>query len=151
MGIDPLAVRLSAGVVLFQLVIVNHTSFYGIYQQHLARMKTFLDHNLFRRNRQYTDLRGENQCIVVRNQIAGRTQTVPVEDSAHHIAICKYYGCRAIPRLHHRRVILIEVLPPLAHRAVVVPGLRDRDHDSQRKRHSAHDQKFQRIVQHRGV
>ena len=151
MGIDPLAVRLRTGIVLFQLVIVDHTSLYGVNQQHLARMETFLDHDLFRRNRQHADLRGENQGIVIRDQIAGRTQAVPVEYSAHHIAICKYNGGRAIPRLHHRCVVLIKVLPPLAHRAVVVPGLRDRDHDSQRKRHSAHDQEFQRVVQHCGV
>ena len=151
MGIDPLAVRLSAGIVLFQLFIIDHTPFQGVDQQHLARMKAFLDHNLLRRNRQHTDLRGENQGIVIRNQIAGRTQAVPVENSAHHIAICKYDGGWAVPRLHHRCVVLIKVLPPLAHRTVVVPWLRDRDHDSQRKRHPAHDQEFQRIVQHRRI
>ena len=34
---------------------------------------------------------------------------------------------------------------------VVGPGLRNRHHDGQRKLHAAHNEEFQRVVQHGGV
>ena len=111
-------------------------------------MESLLHQDLGRIDVKHSHLRGKDQVIVIRDIVSGRTQAVAVEHGSHHVSIGEKDGCRAVPRLHHRRIILIEVFLVLGHAAVVHPRLRDRDHDSQRKLHSAHHHEFQSIIQH---
>ena len=111
-------------------------------------MKSLFFHNLRRINVQYANLRRKDQRVIFGDQIPGRTQTIPVKHSSHDISIGKQDRCRTVPRLHHRRIILVEILFLLGHGLVVFPGFRDCDHDCQRKRHAAHHQELQRIVKH---
>ena len=97
------------------------------------------------------DLRGEDQLPVIRHIVSGRPQAVPVQCRADDISVCENDRCRTVPRLHHRRVIVVEVLLLLRHETVVLPRLRDRHHHGERKIHAVHVHKFQRIVEHRGI
>ncbi len=106
---------------------------------------------MFRRNIKDADLGGENQAIVIGDVITGRTKAVPVERCADHVSIRKQNGCRAVPGLHHRRIIMVEVLAVLIHEVVVLPGLRNDDRHRERQIHAVHVEEFERIVEHRRV
>ena len=51
----------------------------------------------------------------------------------------------------HGGIILVEILLGLGHGLIVRPRFRNCNHHCQRQIHSAHHQKLQRVVQHRGV
>ena len=133
------------------MVVVDHLSLHRIHQQHLARMQSLLQADSGGIDIQNANLRGKDQGIVVQNHVAGRTQAVPVKHSAHDIPIGKQDGSRAVPGLHHGRIILVKIPFGLGHGFVVGPGLRNGDHHRQRQVHTAHHQKFQRIIQHGGI
>ena len=135
-------------ILLFQLMIIDHTAFYGIDQKQFARVQTFFQYDMLFIDRQHTYFRCQHQRIIIGNIITGRTQTVAVQDCAHDIAIGKYDGCRTIPWLHHRCIILVEIADLLRDRIIVCPRLRNADHCCQRQFHSAHHQKLQCVIQH---
>ena len=111
-------------------------------------METLFYHDLFWINVKDPYLRGQNQCVVVRDIVSGRTKPVPVKDSAHAVPVGKQYRCRTVPRLHHGGVILIEILLLLGHSLCTCPWLRNGNHHSQRQIHSTHDHELNGIVKH---
>mmetsp|Transcript_32603 Transcript_32603/g.79532 ORF Transcript_32603/g.79532 Transcript_32603/m.79532 type:complete len:1230 (+) Transcript_32603:1174-4863(+) len=52
-------------------------------------------------------------------------QPVAVEGGTDDVAVCEGDHGGTVPRLHHVRVVLVEALVGVAHRAVVLPRLRD--------------------------
>ena len=66
--------------------------------------------------------------IVVRHDIARRTQAVSVEDCSDSHSIGKGHGGRPIPRLHQTGVVLVERLLRRAHLFVFVPCFRYEHH-----------------------
>ena len=114
-------------------------------------MQPFFFDDDIRRNFQCTNFRGENQIPVtlsVVSQIIPRwTQTVSVQHCPHDVAICENNGCRAVPRFHHRCIILIECFLFPAHGWNVLPWFRNGCHDCQRQIHAGHHHKFQCVVQ----
>ena len=150
-AVQPLAVRLFFRIVFFQLLILENLMLHGIDQQHFSGMQALLEDDLLLGNRQNAHLGGEDHVTIFHNVVTGRTEAVPVKNRTHHIAIGKQNGSRAVPGLHHGRIILIKITFFLGNRVVVGPGLRNRHHDGQRKLHAAHNEEFQRVVQHGGV
>ena len=106
---------------------------------------------MLRSNRKHTDLGGKDELMIIGNIITGRTKSVTVKHRSHNIAIAEQNGRRTIPRLHHCCIIIIEIFLFLGHGTVIHPRLRNGNHHGQRKRHTAHDQKFQCIIQHCGI
>ena len=106
---------------------------------------------MFRRNIQYAYLGRKNEAPVIGHIVSGRTQSVPVECRADKVTVAEQNSGRAVPRLHHGRVIVIEIPALFGHKLVMFPGLRNRDHDCQRQIHAVHVQKFERIVENRGI
>ena len=106
---------------------------------------------MLRRDVEDTDLGGKNHPIVVRDIVAGRTETIAVERRAEDIAVRENHGGRAVPRLHHGRIVMVEVLLLLIHELVMLPRLRDHHHDGQRKIEAAHVEELERVVKHCGV
>ncbi len=72
-AVKPLSVRTCRGIFLFHLIIVNDSSLYGIHQKHLTRMQSLLHQDPGWINIKYTHFGGQNQRIIVRDQITGRT------------------------------------------------------------------------------
>ncbi len=149
--VQPLSVGLAFCVHLFQFVIVDNSPLECIHQEHLSRVKPFLLHNLSGIDIQNPDLGGKDQIAILRNVVPGGAKPVPVKNCADQVAVGKDDGGRAVPGLHHGGIILVKILFLLVHGPVVGPGLRDRDHNRQGQLHTAHHQKFQRIIQHSGV
>ena len=114
-------------------------------------MQTLLDDDSGRLDIQHSHLGREDQLAVGGHIVSGRTKAVAVQNGSHHVSVREEDRRRAVPRLHHRRVILVEIFLLLGHGTVVDPRLRNQNHHRQRQIHAAHDQKFQRIVQHRGI
>ena len=149
--VQPFSIRLSGSIFFLDLLIIDHSALYGIDQEHFTGTKSFFYFDLRGINGKHTYLRGQDQRIVIRDHVTGRTQTVSVQHSSHDISVGEQDGCGTVPRLHHGSVILIEISLGLRHCLIVRPGLGDSDHDCQRQLHTAHYQKLQCIVQHRRI
>ena len=149
--VDPLAVGFAAGVVFLQLFVVHHFALDGIHQQHLAGAEPILDLDLRGVTGQHAYLGGEDHPAVLGDVVAAGAQTVAVQHRAHHVAVGEEDGSRAVPRLQHGGVILVEIPLFLADVLVVLPRLRDGDHDGQRQVHAVHHHELQGVIQHGGV
>ena len=149
--VQPFSIRLSGSIFFLDLLVVDDSALYDIDQEHLAGTKSFFYFDLRRINGKDTYLGGQDQGIIIRDQITGRTQTVSVQHGSHDISVGEEDGCGAIPWLHHGSVILVEISLSLGHCLVVRPGFGDSDHHCQRQLHAAHYQEFQGIIQHSGV
>ena len=147
-SIHPLTVRLSAGIVLLYLLIVKKSALHGIYEEHLSRMQTLLHDHPRLVDIQNSDLGGEYERVIVHNVIPGRSESVSVEHRSENIPVRKQYRCRAVPRLHHSCVILIEIPLLLGHDMIVCPRLGNEDQCCQRERKTAHHEKLQCVVEH---
>ena len=150
-AVKPFAVGLAARIPFLDLLVAEHHAAHRIHEEKLAGMQALLAQHLILRQIQHADLRGQNEPPVRHDVVAGGAQSVAVEHSAHEVAVGEEDGRGAVPRLHHGRVILIEIAQILRDGVVVVPRLRDGDHHRQRQLHAAHHEKFQRVVEHRGV
>ncbi|GFI69464.1 hypothetical protein IMSAG249_01287 [Lachnospiraceae bacterium] len=146
--VQPFSVRRPGSIELFQFIIADHFSLYRIHQQHLARAEPLLHQNFRRINIQHACLGGKDQLALVGDHITGRPQAVPVKHSSHLIPVAEQDGSRTVPGFHHSGIVLIKVFFALGHSLVVRPWLGNGDHHCKGQIHAAHDQKFQRIVQH---
>ena len=92
-------------------------------------------------------LGGEDQPALVGEGAAQRAQAVAVQRGADHVAIAVQNGGGAVPRLHHRRIVAVEVAPRRRFR-LALPRLGQKHHARERQGHAVHVEKFQRVVQH---
>ena len=67
-----------------------------------------LNTHLLRRDVEHARLRGHDEQVVRGNQVAAGAQAVAVEDGADLRAVRADDQRRAVPRLHERRVVLVE-------------------------------------------
>ncbi len=110
----------------------------------------FLD-DLLRWDVQDADFRGEDHVAVRCHVIAGGAQAVSVQHCPKPVAVRKHDGRGAVPRLHHRGVILVKIARFLREVCIVRPWLGDEHRHGKRHVHAAHDEKFQGVVQHGGI
>ena len=150
-SVQPLAIGLPGGVGLLELAVLHDALLHGVHQQHLAGAHARLADDFLRRDVQHAHLAGENQQVVVGDVVAGRAQAVSVQHRAHHVAVREENRGRAVPGLHHRGVITVQVAAGSGNIALALPGLRNGHHHGQGKRHAVHHQELQRVVQHGGV
>ena len=92
-------------------------------------------------------LGGEDQPALVGEGAAQRAQAVAVQRGADHVAIAVQNGGGAVPRLHHRRIVAVEVAPRRRF-LLALPRLGQKHHARERQGHAVHVEKFQRVVQH---
>ena len=85
--------------------------------------------------------------VVVGHVVARRPQAVAVEHRADHRAVGEGDRRRTVPRLHQRRVVLVERLPVGIDRRVAAPGLRDHHQDGVRQRAPGHDEELEHVVE----
>ncbi|EXI75851.1 MAG: hypothetical protein AW07_00779 [Candidatus Accumulibacter sp. SK-11] len=144
---EPVLVRSGTSEGVLQLGIIDDPSLLEIDEEHLARLQApFLDDPLLG-NRQHARFRRHHHEVVVGDQVAGRTQAVAVERGADLATIGESDRRRSVPRLDHRRVVLVERAALLVHQRVRFPRLGNQHHHRMRQRVAAHHQQFQRVVE----
>ena len=146
--VEPLAVWLSCGIITLALFIGYNTLFRRIHKQHFTRLQAAFFNNMLRRNIKHAYFGGQNKRIVIGYIVARGTQPVSVKHRAYGIAIRKKYGCGAVPRLHHCRVIVIKISFGSGYGLAVAPRLGDSNHYCKRQIHSVHNKEFKCVIEH---
>ena len=145
--IQPLLIRMGAGELVLEFVVVDDALLFEVDQQHLAWLQTpFLDDPFFR-DRQNADFRAQNHDIVVGDHITRRAQAVAVERRPNLAAIGKGDGRRPVPGLHQGGVVFVEGAAFVVHERMSVPGFRDHHHHGVGQRIAAGDQEFKCVVE----
>ena len=83
----------------------------------LPGMQPLLDQHVLGRDVEHADLGRHDHQVVLGDVVARRPQAVAIEHRADHRAVGERNRRRAVPRLHQRRVVLVERLPLRAHRS----------------------------------
>ena len=150
-AVDPLPVRLGRRELVLQLLVVDDPALLEVDQEHLARLQAPLLDDPVLGDRQHARLRRHHDQAVVGDDVARRAQAVAVERRADLAAVGEDHRRRAVPRLHHRRVVLVEGAPARVHLGVLLPRLGDHHHHGVGERVAAHRQQLERVVEGRGV
>ena len=138
--LDPLAVWLGGGELMFQFGIIDDAPGLHVDQEHLARLQPpFLD-DLVLRDIQHAHLGSHQHHVVVGDQVARRTQAVAVQRRAYHAAIGERHGGGAVPRLHQRGMVFVERAALLVHQRIAGPGFGYQQHHRVRQRITARHQ-----------
>ena len=124
-GVQPLVVRVLGGQLGLDLLVLDDPVLVGVDEEHPARLQPALADDRGGVEVQDADLGGEDDQAVVGDPVARGTQAVAVEDRADLGAVGEDHAGRAVPRLHHRGVELVEGAALLVHLGVVLPRLRD--------------------------
>jgi len=143
----PAAIGLAAYDIGFDLLVVDDPALHGVDQEHASGLQPALQANGFGVGRQHARFRSQNYCAVRRDLVATRAEAVAVQRRADHLAVSETDGCRTVPRLHHRGMILIEASAVEVHLRIRHPGLRYQHHHGVGQRAAAQQQKFERVVQ----
>ncbi len=150
-SVQPLTVRLTARIAALAFFIRDDLFLLCVHQKDASGLQAGFLHDVLRRDVQNTDLGRQDQTVVIRDVIAGRSKAVPVQSRTHDVAVREQNRSRAVPGLHHRRIIMVEILFVLLHKTVILPRLRHNHHHGERKGHSVHVEELQRVVQHSGI
>ena len=145
-ALHPLAVGFGSRQGVLELLVVDDAAFFEVDEEHLARLQTPLLDDLFFRDLQAAALGTHDHQIVVGHDVACRTQAVAVECRADLAPIGERNRCRAVPGLHHRRVVFVERAPARVHEGMAFPCLGNHHHHRMRNRVSGTQQKFKRTV-----
>ena len=150
-AVDPLPVRLGGGELVLELLVVDDPALLEVDQEHLAGLQPPLLDDPALGDRQHAGFRGHDHQAVVGDDVARRAEAVAVEGGADLPAVGEDHRRRAVPRLHHRRVVLVEGAPARVHRRVLLPCLGDHHHHRMGERVAAHRQQLERVVEGGGV
>jgi len=149
--LQPIAVGLGARQGILDFLVVDDAPLVHVDEEHLARLQAPLLDDFAVGNRQHARFGSHDDEIVVGDEIARRTQPVAVEGGADLPPVGERHRGGAVPRLHHRGVVFVEIAPARVHLLVRFP--RFGNHHQQRVRHriAAHHQQFERVVEGGGV
>ncbi len=142
---------MQAAEVLLDLGIGDDAALLEVDQQHLARLQAPLGDDLLLGDRQHAGFRRHHDEPVVGDEVARRAQAVTVERGADLASVGEGHGGGAVPRLHHRGVVLVEGAALLVHERVAGPGLGDEHHHGMGQRVAALHQELERVVEARRV
>ena len=150
-ALQPFAVGVALGQRRLEFLVGNEPAFLEIDQEHLAGLQPPLGDDVLLRNRQHADFRRHDDAVVAGDDIARRPQPVAVERGADLPAVGEG-DCRgAVPRLHQRRIVFVELAAFLVHQLIAGPCLRNHHHHRVGERIAAHGEKFERVVEAGGV
>ena len=122
--VQPFAIRMLIRHAQLAFFIADEPMHGGIDHQQLAGTKPVLTDDMLFCDRQHTGLGRQDDMTVVCLPPAQRAQPVAVKRRAQLDAVAEQHRGRAIPWLHQRRVIMIEVLQ-LARQRGMLPRMRD--------------------------
>ncbi len=151
MAIEPLLIGVLRRQLTLDLLVVHDTALDRIDQEDLARVQALLDQHVLRRHVEHADFGGHDDQVVLGDVVARRSQTVAIEHRADQPAVGERNRRRSIPRLHQRRVVVVERLAFRAHGLVIAPWLGDHHQQRVRQRAAGHHQQFEHVVERRSV
>ena len=132
-------------------VVADDAALSGIHQEHLAGPQTIFGHHALGRDVEHTDLRRHDHEVVGGHGVARGPQAVAVEHCADQGAVGEGDRGRSIPRLHERRVVLVEVAHGRVHVGIAAPRLWNHHQHGVRQRSPGHDQELEHVVEGGGV
>ena len=129
------------------LVVIDDAPLGRVHEEDPTRMEPLLDEHVLGRNVEDAHLGRHHDEVVLRDVVARRTQPVAIEHRADDRAVGEGNRCRTVPRLHQRRVVLVERFPIGIHRVVAAPRLGDHHQDRVRQRPPRHRQELEHVVE----
>lgn len=133
---------------MLNLIVADNASLLCVNHQHTSGTQAIFFDNSCRINIYNTNLRCENDSIIICNIITRWSETVTVQSSANSTAISKGHSCRSVLCLNQRIMIFEEGLQVIIQMRIFAPRLRNHHHNGMRQTASAHQQKLQNIVEH---
>ena len=143
----PLAIGVLGGEARLDRAVLQQFAGLDIRHEDAAGGQPPAAHNMRAFLKERARLGGEDEPPLVRQRAAQRAQAVAVQGGADHVSVAIQDGGGAVPRLHHRRIIAVEIAPGRFFR-LSLPRFRQQRHARERQGHAAHIEKFQRVVQH---
>ena len=122
---QPLRVGMRRREIALDLLVGDDAALHGVDQEDPARVQPLLEQDVLRRDVEHADLGRHDDEVVLRHVVARRPQAVAIEHRADHRAVGEGDRRRAVPRLHQRRVVLVERLQLRPHALVARPRLRE--------------------------
>ena len=150
-GVQPLLVGLLARQRGLDLVVADDPAGGGVDEEHPARLEPPAAHDVLGLEVEHARLGGEDDQAVVGDPVAAGAQAVAVEHRADHRAVGEGDAGRPVPRLHERRVELVERPAGRVHRLVVLPRLGDHHQHRVRQRAAAEVEQLEHLVEGRRV
>ncbi len=148
---DPLTVGTRTGELALDFLVVDDAAGLHVDEEHFSRLQTPLLDDMALGYGQHARLGRHNDQIVVGHDVTRRAQAVAIERGADLASIGKGDRGRAVPRLHHRGVVLVEGAAARVHERVLFPGLGDHHHHGVRQRVARHQQQLKAVVEAGGI
>ena len=150
-GVQPVGVRLRLREARLDLRIFDDPPGRGVHEEHVPGLQAALARDGRGIDVQDTRLGGQHDQSLVGDPEAPGAQAVAVEHRADDGPVCERDVGRAIPGLHHCRVVLVERASRGIHVDVVLPGLRDHHEHRVRQGAPAKVQELDDLIERRGV
>ena len=148
MFVQPLLVRMRAGVFLLQLLVGDDAALFRVHEEHAARLQPAFDRHALGRDGQHAGFRGHDDQVVLGDVVTRRAQAVAVETRADADAVGERDRGRAVPRFHEAGMIFVERAALGVHALVIFPRLGNHHHHRVRQFAARHDEQFDAVVEH---
>ena len=147
----PSPVGPAAGKTGLDLVVLQQHAPPRVHRDHLSRSQAPFLHDVAVVHLEHPDLRTHNDQAAVRDLVPCGPQPVPVQRGAHDGAVAERDSGGPVPGFHQTIVIFIESAKILGHVRDSAMGLRNQHHHRVHRIPSGHHQRFEDIVEHRGI
>ena len=148
---QPLRVGLAEAEPILDFLVGDNPAFHGIHQEHLPRLEAALHFDVFGWNLQHARFGSHHDRVVLCHDVAPGPQAIPVEHRTDYTSVGERHRRRTIPRLHQRRVVLVESPLLRLHVRIAGPRLRNHHGHHMRKFASSLEQQLHGVVEIRGV
>jgi len=145
--VEPLTVRTLGSELGLDLVVLDDPASGRVDEEHQPRLEATLAGDRRRVDVEHAGLRAEHDEAVLGDPEPSGAQSIAVEDRADLRAVGEADIRRAVPRLHERRVVLVERPPCRVHRGVVLPRLGDHHQHRVGQRAATEMQQLQDLVE----
>ncbi len=149
--VEPLLVGVLGRQLVLDLLVVDDPALGHVHEEHAAGLQAQLLDDGRRVQVQDAGLGGHDDQAVIGDPDARRTQAVAVQDRADDGAVGEAHRRRAVPRLHERRVVLVERPPRGVHGLAAFPRLGDHHQHRVVQRTTTEVQQLERLVEPCGV
>ena len=149
--LEPFAVGLARGERLLDLGVGDDALLNGVDEEHAAGLQAAFLEDVFGRNFDDAGFGGENDQIVLGDDVAAGAQAVAVERGADDAAVSECDGGGTVPRLHQRGVVLVEGALVLVHVRIAGPGFGNEHGHDVGQGTAGLEEEFDGVVERAGV